>query len=243
MPLPALLALSMCGLLPATSLLLVLGSSAVNGGAVAECSLRCSNRAAQWAARADWPARCCPRSARSSLPLWAAKLHLPADDAHPHSQPRTLAVNYETSMDKWTMESSIWGCPCCLATTGGLSYCSLVGGRGFGREGGRVGGWQLPAALRRLRCQQLAGNAACGSMRTATATEWLQRAPTLCRSSTTAGGTSPIGHRSASATSQALKVRAGGQQEGAVYLLAGSKVPLKLPGGLGRALVLWPPCS
>lgn len=107
-------------------------------------------------------------------------------------------------MDKWTMESSIWGCPCCLATTGGLSYCSLVGGR--------VGGWQLPAAPRRLRCQQLAGNATCGSMRTATATKWLQWAPPLCRSSTTAGGTSPIGHRSASATSQALKVRAGGQQ-------------------------------
>lgn len=37
-----------------------------------------------------------------------------------------ICVNYETSMDKWTMESSIWGCPCCLATTGGLSYCSLI---------------------------------------------------------------------------------------------------------------------
>lgn len=29
-------------------------------------------------------------------------------------------------MDKWTMESSIQGCPCCLASTGGLSYCALV---------------------------------------------------------------------------------------------------------------------
>lgn len=29
-------------------------------------------------------------------------------------------------MDQWTLESGIPGCPCCMAHTGGLSYCSMV---------------------------------------------------------------------------------------------------------------------
>lgn len=65
--------------------------------------------------------------------------------SHP-AHAAAAAVTYQPWMDTWTLESSIAGCPCCLADTQGISLCGapsqlagwiLLAGLGStGREGG-----------------------------------------------------------------------------------------------------------